>query len=121
MIEFGKYMSVSKHFFDLDPVNHMDLVKSELTYSFNSAKEKHFPEWPGEFKVVEGPLTRTEVLVRVDGEEVPDEVWDRYNQWQLGELDSFDFGDEYAQKTYFNYTFGWYAAIPEEFYIAEKV
>lgn len=114
MKEFGKIITVSKEFHDSDTEQSLALVNDMLRREFDQYKEKHYPTWDGEYRLLEGGIVRESTLVRIDGEEVSDEVMDKYLDYQFSDGPAFDFGDEYTLKFYELYQFGWYAAVPDE-------
>lgn len=114
-MEFGNALQVSKHFLDADP-NNIESVKRELQYGFDRAKKQYFPDWDGQYELKNYGIREDDVIVRVDGEEVPEDILFQYTDWSLDEdAGEWPFGDEYSTKTYFYYQIGWYAAVPNEF------
>jgi hypothetical protein len=119
MKEFGRIYKVSKQFHDAMAEESLKLINNILERDFDEQKKEHFPNWEGTYILEKGPGVVDHVLTRTDGEDVSEEVMDKYFEYLYEDGPEFEFGDEYYLKEYESYQFGWYAAVPDESVIAK--
>lgn len=97
-----------------------EIAKAELKRHYQNTKSQYFPDFIGEPTHVESYVITNHTLARKDGEEIPDDVYDRWSEWYFQDEDAdpkpedFDFGDEYYSKPVFYKGMGWHAFVPNE-------
>lgn len=114
VIEFAGGVQVSKSVVDKN-TDFTETIKQVLQLEFDRIKNKSFPDWNGQWELKEGYDHTNYLIARKDGGEVPDEVFDKYVEWNSGSNPEWIFGDEYCQKPFEYKEFYWYAAVPKEF------
>jgi len=114
VIEFAGGIQVSKSVVDKN-ADFTETIKQALQLGFDRAKNKSFPDWDGQWELKEGYDYTNYLIAHKDGAEVPDEVFDKYVEWNSGSSPEWIFGDEYYQRPFQYKEFYWYAAVPKEF------
>lgn len=113
-VEFAGGVQVSKLVVEKN-TGFIDGIKEALQLGFDRTKNKSFPDWDGEWQLKEGYDYTNYLISRKDGEEVPDEVFEKYVEWNSGSNPEWIFGDEYYQRPFEYKEYYWYAAVPREF------
>lgn len=135
--EFGRAIQASKELFKDEPLPTEFNQKLELTVSsnmwaalsilnsdFEKAKAQYFPNWKeATYVLKEGPETFITIIVREDGEDVPEDVYDAWYAWySWNEYDedspdiqpTFTYPEGYATKKKYHRNFAWYTQAPVE-------
>ena len=135
--EFGRVITASKELFKDEPLptefneelmhkvsTQMWAALSVLNSDFEKAKAQYFPNWKeATYSIKEGPETFVSIIVREDGEKVPDDIYDAWYAWySWDEYDEdspdiqpiFTFPEGYTTKKKYSRTFAWYAVAPVE-------
>ena len=113
-VEFAGGVQVSKSVVDKN-ADFLETIKESLQLGFDKVKNKSFPDWDGQWELKEGYDHTNYLIARKDGAEVPDEVFEKYIEWNSGSNSEWIFGDEYYQRPFQYKEFYWYAAVPKEF------
>jgi len=115
--EFGRAVKVSPSFMNSHP-DARALVNDNLRSIFEFDKAKHFPDWDGEPKYIQGPDTADDFPVMKDGSELPEDVLseylDSYHEESSTALAFWIRHPECESKVFKYHNFGYYALVPKE-------
>ena len=113
-IEFAGGLQVSKSVVEKN-TGFIEAIKETLQFEFDRTKSKHFPDWDGQWELKEGYDHTRYIISRKDGAEVPDEIYEKYSEWNMDSNSEWIFGENYYQRPFEYKEFYWYAAVPKEF------